>query len=208
MLKIYSPEGTPPLMSSAGRCYLLLEELGLEYESVGLTFSKGEHKGPEYLELNPNGKIPCINDDGFVLWESMAINEYLCNKHKPELLGANLQDKANVSKWNYWYLVEYQPNIVQILIQTRFTPEEKRNPEVIENAKKKMMALNTLLDKELEGKEFLVGDSYTLADLHISLGVGICFMFQIDMSGVPNLAKYLQKMSARPAFQKLQKTHK
>lgn len=203
MIKMYSPLGAPLLASSAGRCYLLLEEIGVPYEVVGLDMKNGAHKSPEYLKLNPNGKVPTMNDNGFVLWESMAINDYLARKHKPELLGKDLKDQANVTKWNYWVIAEYQVHIVTILVQGRM-PEEQRNIELINKAKEKLNDLHKMLDKELVGKKYLVGNTYTLADLHISLSLNVCTMFGLEFSSTPNVARYLKEMTSRPAFKKLQ----
>jgi glutathione S-transferase len=203
MIKIYSPLGAPLIASSAGRCYLLLEELGIPYETVGVDMKNGAHKAAPYLEINPNGKVPTMNDDGFILWESMAINDYLAKKHKPELLGKDLKDQSSVTKWNYWVIGEYQLHLVQILVQNRM-PEEKRNNEAIANAKAKLNDLHKMLDKEIKGNTYLVGSSYTLADLHVSLSVSVCMMFGFDLTQTPNLDKYVKEMISRPAFQKLQ----
>ena len=80
MVEIY---GSP--RSSASRCFIVLEELGIPYKAMPIDMSNREHRSDAYLLLNPNGKIPCVNDDGFVIWESLAINHYLVEKYKPAL---------------------------------------------------------------------------------------------------------------------------
>src|SRR5687767_5881522 len=112
MIKIY---GSPH--SSGGRCYWTLEELGLSYERVKIDMRSKEHKSPSYLNLNPNGKVPVMVDDDFVLWESAAINSYLAEKHRPELLGRTLQERALVQQWTLWAMVDLQPPHVDLLIQ-------------------------------------------------------------------------------------------
>lgn len=133
MIQIY---GSP--RTSAGRCYLLLEELGISYQEVPIDMmGKKEHKGEAFLKLNPNGKVPCLVDDGFVLWESLAINSYLTEKYNPALLGSNLQEKALVQQWSIWALGDLQAPMVDILIQLFFVPEEKRDQTLIKKVKKK-----------------------------------------------------------------------
>lgn len=208
MIKIYAPGGNPSLNSSAGRCFLILEEIGLEYEHVGLEMSKGEHKSEEYLNINPNGKIPCLNDNGFVIWESMAINTYLAREYKPELLSYGAQNQSLVDQWNYWVISEYQTPIVKIAIHMRRVKEEERDMEMIKTETQKILKMNELLDKNLEGKDFLVGNSLSLADLHVGLAVSACYMLKIDLSQYKNLGKLVHAVMSRPAFQKLSGHHK
>lgn len=205
MLKIYGIEKAPPLVSSAGRCFLLLEELGIEYEVVGLKFSEKEHKSEEYLKINPNGKIPTmIDDDGFVLWESMAINKYLARKYKPEILGKDNKEISLVEQWMTWGLTEYQTPLLGALRHGMMLPPEKRDPSVFETETKKLHQLHTILEKELENKEFLVGNSLTLSDLHVVLGITGIFLVNLNLSEFPNLSKWVKNITNRPAFQKLQ----
>ncbi len=82
MITIY---GSP--RSSSGRCFWCLEEVGETYNAKPLNFKEKEHKSPAYLKINPNGKAPTLTDDDFVIWESIAINFYLAETYKPELLG-------------------------------------------------------------------------------------------------------------------------
>lgn len=205
MLKVYAPIGTPLISSSAGRCFLLLEELGVEYEPVFISFKNGENRSEEYLKLNPNAKIPTLIDEeeNFVLWESMGINNYLCEKYKPELLGTSLKDKANISKWNYWILSEYQVPIVQLMIHTRFLPEDKRDPKVIETSLEKISKLNKVLDEALKDKEYLNGDKISVADLNVAPIASACFMFKMDLSDLKNFTKWLNSICSRESFKKL-----
>lgn len=203
-MKIYTIAGAPALASSAAACLLLLEDLGVAYEKVSLDFAKGEHKSEAYTKLNPNGKIPCLDDNGFVLWESMAINNYLALKYSPGLLGIEVQDKGLVSQWNHWSVSEYRAPIVSIFMDSR-KPEDQRNPSVVEASMKKIAAMNELLDKALEGKEFLVGNYFTLADLHIGYAVAMTSRLNMDLSAYKNLAPYVGRFTARASFQKLSK---
>ncbi len=198
MLKIY---GSP--RTSAGRCYLMLEEVGVPYETVALDMmEKREHKSPEFLKLNPNGKVPCLIDGDFVLWESLAINYYLAEKFKPELLGAEVKERALVQQWSTWALVELQPPMVDIIIQTMFVPADKRDPAIIAKANEKIPHLLAILDKSLSGKTYLVAEKVTLADLNAASVVNIANTVKIPLDGYANLAGWFQRIKERPSFKK------
>ncbi len=83
-----------PARSSAGRCFWLLEELGLSYENKPVDMMKKEHKSDWFLKVNPNGKVPALVDGNTTLFESMAINYYLAEKYKPEFLGKTVEEKG------------------------------------------------------------------------------------------------------------------
>lgn len=211
MIKIYGIENAPPLFSSAGRCLLLLEELGINYEKVGLKFSDKQHKSDDYLKINPNGKIPTMVDEeenGFTLWESMAINKYLARKYNRDLLGKDDKEMSLVDQWTFWYLAEYQTPLLSVLRNGVMLPEEKRDANVFETDSKKLMGLNKIIDSALEGKDFLVGEHFTLADLHVGLGVSPTAMVKMDLSEFKNLDRWLKSIVGRPAFQKLQSQSK
>jgi glutathione S-transferase len=98
-LKIY---GVP--LSRAYRALWMANELGLDYENVPIHFADGSAKTPEYLAVNPNGRIPAIDDNGFKLWESMAINLYLAKKHGSGLLPKTMEDEAHAIQWSFWVM--------------------------------------------------------------------------------------------------------
>ena len=198
MIKIYGHPHT-----SAGRCYWMLEELGLEYERMPFNMKNGDHRSPEFLKLNPNGKIPCIVDGDLSLWESMAINHYLAEKHRPELFGAGVQEKAKTMQWNYWAIAEYQKPMIDLLIQNVFVPEPKRDQELIEKSTERVNALNQLLDNELAGKNYLVQHDFTLADLNVASVAKVNLMNKIDISPLKNLDRWLNTVSERPASLKV-----
>lgn len=199
MIKIY---GSP--RSSASRCYLILEEIGQPYETVALDMAeKREHKNPAYMKLNPNGKVPCLVDGDFVLWESLAINYYLADKYKPELLGAGAKERALVQQWSTWALVELQPPVVEILIQMMFIPEPKREAAIIARAKEKVPPMLALLDQALSGKTYMVAEKISLADFNLASVVNTAKAMQFSIDAYPHLSDWFNRMIERPSFKKL-----
>lgn len=198
MIKIY---GSP--RSSSGRCYLMLEEVAQPYEAVPLDMmEKKEHKSEAFLKLNPNGKVPCLIDDKLVIWESMAINFYLADKYKPELMGKTPADRGLALQWSLWGLNELQSPMVDILIQTMFVPEPKRDHSVIKKAQEKIPQLLSILDHALEGRKYLVGDHFSVADLNVASAVNITHTVKISLENYKNILAWFEPILQRPSFQK------
>jgi glutathione S-transferase len=200
MLNIY---GSP--RSSSGRCFWCLEEVGEKYDYKPLNFKEKEHKSPEYLKINPNGKAPTLTDGDFVIWESIAINFYLAETYKPELLGLDNKQHGLVHQWSFWGIAELQPPIISTFIQLVFVPKERRNNGVIEKAAAKIPELLKVLDDALENKNYLVGDNFTLADLNVASITSVCSEIKFDLTAYKNIQTWLTRISERPAFKKYQK---
>lgn len=188
--------------TSAGRCIWALEEVGTPYTLKEVDLRNKEHKSPEYLKINPNGKVPAMVDGDVTLFESMAINFYLADTYKKELLGTTPLEKGQVYQWSFWSVAELQDPIIQVLIQKVFVPADKRDNNVIEENFKKLPALLSVLDSSLAGKKFLTGNQFTLADLNTASVVSICHAIGEDLSSYPNIKTWLGAISDRPAFQK------
>lgn len=198
MLQIYGPAG-----SSAGRCFWTLEEVGVPYEAVPVDFRKKEHKQADFLRLNPNGKVPLLKDGDFVLWESMAINLYLAEKYKPALLGAGLEEKAEVLKWSFWALAEYQKPVIDAYIQKVFVPEAQRDHGLIAKSLEKMGPLNQILDQHLQGRHFMVGNNFTVADINVASVAKLCPVVGFDLTPFPAIQGWLNQLMERPAALRL-----
>lgn len=197
MITLY---GTP--RSSAGRCYWTLEEAGVPYTRKDVDMKNKEHKSPEFLKINPMGKVPAMVDGDVTLFESMAINFYLADTYKKELLGTTAGERGLVHQWSFWSIAELQGPIIEIFIQKVFTPKEKRDNNIIENALNKLPNLLGVLNNSLSGKKYLVGNQFTLADINTASIVNICQMIGLDLKAYPNISEWLGAISDRPAYQK------
>lgn len=200
MIKIY---GSPK--SSAGRVFWLLEELELKYETVKINMRDKEHKGEAFTKLNPNGKIPCLQDGEFVIWESVAINHYLCDKYKPELLGKTSEIRGHVQQWGIWAMIELQKPVVDILIQKVFVPEDRRDLGLIEKSIHHTMPMLKILENALASKKYIVGDTFTVADLNLASVVAVAQAVQLDLSGFKNIHAWFAGLQDRPGFQRYTK---
>lgn len=197
MIKLY---GSPK--TSAGRCVWTLEEAGVDYEIVNINMQAKEHKNEEYLKINPNGKVPALVDGDLTLFESMAINHYIAEKYKPELLGNNVNERAKTNQWSYWAVSELQPPVIEIFIQKIFMPADKRNEEVIQKNMEKLPSLFAVLEAELANKKYLNGDNFTLADLNVASVAGIAHAIGYNFDGFDKVHHWVHAIAERPAFLK------
>jgi len=161
-----------------------------------------EHKSAEFLKINPNGKVPAMVDGDLTLFESMAINFYLAEAYKKELLGKTAAEKGLVHQWSYWSIAELQNPMIQVFIQKVFVPAERRDDKVIEENLNQLPPLMTVLNNALEGKKYLVGNEFTLADLNTASVIGIAHAIGLDMKPYSNINAWLGAIADRPSFQK------
>jgi len=196
MLKVY---GTS--MSRTGRCLWAAEETGVKYEHVPTPIA--DAKSPAHLKLNPNGHVPVIDDDGLVLYESMAINFYLAAKYgKAPLWPEAVQDRALANQWSYWAMLEVEPNLVTLLQQRMFLPPEQRNEKLASEAVEKLKAPLKVIEQHLGNREYLLGKDFTIADLNVGSVWNIGNMVGLDLSSAPKTKAWLAKLASRPANQR------
>ncbi|CAG8603954.1 15468_t:CDS:2 [Funneliformis caledonium] len=182
---------------------ITLEELGLPYKVNYVSFEKREHKSPEFLKINPAGKIPALTDHDFNVFESGAIMLYLCETYDLEekLLPKDPKLRSQVIQWIMFQMAGLGPMQGQANIFNTFSPE--RIPYCIERYTKETKKYYTILNDFLEKKEYLVGNRYTLADIANYSMVKfhpICGIPNID--DLPNLKAWVARIDARPATQK------
>jgi glutathione S-transferase len=133
--------------SRAFRNLWMAKELGLDYEHVKVDFAKGETRTPAHLALNPNGHVPVIDDDGFVLWESMAINLYLAKKYGAGTLYPTLlEDEARTWQWSFWAMTEVERPVLTALFNRAILAEDKRDAAAGDAAEKQLAKPLRVLD--------------------------------------------------------------
>lgn len=204
MLKFYTVKGGGRLTSCVGASLWLLEETGKPYEVVQVDVLKAENRSDWFLKLNPNGKIPCLQDDSFLVWESIAINYYVAGKQKPELLGTNLQERALIDQWVLWCSNELNPPVSAIFINA-MKSQEQRDLAYMQQCKLKIMQLTIMLDKYLKDKKFFVNNKLSLADIQIASFMQIHSILHADLSMYHNFNKWYKSMMLRPTLTSLEK---
>jgi glutathione S-transferase len=194
-LKIY---GIP--RSRAFRALWLAKELGLDYENVAVDFATGETRQPPYLAINPNGHVPAIDDNGFILWESMAINLYLAKKHGlGTLYPTSLEDEAHTWQWSFWAITEIERPVLTAMFNRAILPEDKRDPAAANAAEQEMQHPLGVLDGAVTKTPYLLGDDFTVADLNVAAVLSWARPARIDFNPFPKAADWLGRCALRPA---------
>ena len=193
-LKIYGVAG-----SRAYRTLWMVNELGLEYESIPVHFTDGSAKTREYLAINPNGRIPAIDDDGLKLWESMAINLYLAKKHDKGLWPKTLEGEAQAIQWSFWVMTEVEKPTLAVLLHRVFLPEDQRDPKAAEDGEQQLQGPLKVLDQALAKTGHLIGSSFTVADLNVASVLTWAKMGRVNLFAYPHVEKWLTAAMQRPA---------
>lgn len=196
-LKIYGMAA-----SRAVRTLWIAEELGLTYEHFPVNYMGGGTKTPEMLALNPNGHIPVIDDDGLVVWESLAINLYLARKHGGPLAPANLAEDAAVLQWSFWASNECEKDALTILMHRMGLPEAQRDLSLAEKAGQRLRTPFAVLEAHLAAREYIAADRFTVADLNCACVLTWARADTELMAAHPKLAAWLKRCLAREGFQK------
>ena len=193
--------------SRAGRIVWLLEELELPYELNRMDFHPKDLKSDEHRARHPLGRVPVLDDDDLSIYESGAIVEYVLERHKNGGLkpAVDAAQYPSYLQWFHYCEGMVMPPVNTIVVQTVLLPPERRDETALAQAQKLLTRSLAPVDEALAGKEYLIGD-FSAAD--IMLGHA-CFMSN-RLGCVPeemqNLKGYVERVAARPAFQKAMNT--
>ena len=195
-----------PLSPNVRRVRLTAAVLGIELEEKKLDFAKGEHKNPEYLALNPNGAVPTLVDGDFVLTESRAIQQYLASK-KPEsgLLPRDEAARADVTRWQFWDASHFSPNLATLAFEKLLKgmmgmgdPDARKIEESLGNFRR----FGAVLNKRLEGKQYVVGSALTIADLTLASSLMYAKQAEVPLAELPNVSAWFSRISDMDAWKK------
>lgn len=192
-LRIY---GVPK--SRTFRVLWVAEELGIRYENVPVDYTEGV-KRPEYLAVNPAGKIPAIDDDGFRLSESLAITTYLVKRHGGPLQPGSLEDEARALQWTLWGATEIERAAIDLVSNRYVLPAGKRDAALADSAQAKLERPLALLEAQLGEAPYLLGTTFTVADLNVSSLLYTAWFNGVDFSSRPRIKDWLERCLTRPA---------
>ncbi|MEP6964299.1 MAG: glutathione S-transferase family protein [Polaromonas sp.] len=198
-LKIY---GTAA--SRAARPLWVAQELGLVYEHISLPYQGGATRTPEFLAINPNGRIPVVDDDGVLVWESMACALYLAERFKgsggPLLAARTHAEMAEILRWSFWVVTECEKDALAYLMHRRLMPAERRKPQLAEEAVRRLSAPLGVIEQHLQLRPYLAGERFTVADICVASVLAWVESADALMTPCPRVAAWLASCLARPAF--------
>jgi glutathione S-transferase len=193
-IKIYGPAA-----SRAARALWIVHELGIPFEHVPMEMK--DLKGPDYLKINPNGKVPTLVEGDFKLFESMAINLYLAKRfNKESFWPASAEDQALCYQWSFWGMTEVEKPLLTVLIDMFMTAPDKRKPEAVAEAQKALPKPFGVLNAALEGREYLLGSTFTVADLNLASICSWAKPVKYDFAPFAKAGAWLDRCLARPAY--------
>jgi glutathione S-transferase len=195
-----------PFSSNGRRAVMTALHLGVKLDLVVVDLAKGEQRRPDFLKMNPNGRVPVLDDDGFFLNESHAIMAYLADKTPGQTLyPSELKARADVNRWLFWSAQHFQPavavlnwerNVKALLNLGPADPkEEARGERLVGECAK-------VLDEHLAGKEWVAQGRLTLADIALATSLMVQEHVKLSTVACPNIQAWLGRVKALDAWKK------
>jgi GST-like protein len=180
---------------------IALEELGLDYTLTQVDLNKGEQKAPDFLALNPNGKIPVLTDraNGVTLFESAVILTYLADQNA-SLGGQSEAEKLRVQQWLSFQIASVGPMLGQLWWFRHAS--SIANEQALDRYRKESLRLYGVVNSQLADREYIAGDSYTIADIALFTWLRTYEELDLDMSSFPAVRSWLQTIEQRPAVER------
>lgn len=199
MLKVYHAPNTRSV-----RIVWLCEELGIPYELETLAFDPKDLKSEAYLAVHPLGKVPSIDDDGLILNESGAITQYLLSKHGNGRMEPRpgTPEYGTYLHWLHFAEATFMVPLGNIAQHGFIRPEDQRIPKVLEEAQENAVKMLGIVDKALEGKDYICGKEFTAADTMLGYDLLLCKMFGLLGDDFPNAKAYFERLATRDGFKK------
>ena len=197
MIKLY----TCPPSTNSRKVRIALLEKGLEFERISVDLSKREQKNPEYLKIHPFGQIPALDDEGFIIYDSTVINEYLEDEYPyPSLMPKDSEGRARARLMEDFRDTHFNPYFVHLMQEMR-KPEGERDAQRIDNARAAISKAFDRIESELNGNEYLAG-SFSLADIAFMSNIELLDRFAITVDPIKykNTVAWIARLKARPSF--------
>lgn len=176
-------------------------ELGLAHRRIDAGGAFGGLDGEDYRRLNPNRRVPTLQDGDFTLWESNAIVRYLAEAYgTAPFFPGELRERALAGQWMDWMTTTILPPLTTAFWGLIRTPPERRDVAAIERALAACAEAFALLDRQLEGRAYLLGEALTMGDLPVGCATYRWYAMPIERPRLPALAAYHDRLAARPAF--------
>jgi len=195
-----------PMSTNARRAVMAAIELRAKIDLVLVDLAKGDQRKPDFLALNPNGKVPVLDDDGFVLWESHAIMQYLADKTPGQTLyPQETRARADVNRWLFWNAHHFQPAVSILAWERVVKPLIGQGPAdemAVKRGEGLVTELSAVLDHHLAGRAWIAGDKLTLADLAIATPLSFIGRAKLPVSDRANLMRWLYRVEQLESWKK------
>ncbi len=183
--------------SRAVRVIWMLQELKLAYDHDPISFADPRLKDSPYVDVNPNARIPSLVVDGFAIYESLAINQYLAEKFGGPLAPVDAEERGLAAQWSLWVMTEIDKDITSWAFNVFIKPEAERDASVARAALESLQRPLASLERSLTHRKFLMGGRFTVADLNVAATLyrGLA----MDLAAYPRVSQWLKECWAREA---------
>ena len=197
MLKVYGRANSANVQKVTWAC----AEMGVAYDRVDMGMQYGGNDTPEYLAMNPNGRVPTIDDDGFILWESNSIVRHLAAKNDPGgLMPSDPRVRADAERWMDWQLSTLGPAFFDMFWGLVRLSEAERDYDAIEQSRAETAKLFGFMDAQLAGRQFLVADNLTIGDIPFAGFAYRWFELDIERPSLPNFEAWYERLCDREGY--------
>ena len=197
MIRIYGSA-----RSRAARCLWMLEEIGQPYEHLDLADLEDDARLQTVTPVNPIGKVPALEDGDIKLFESMAINLYLAARYGGELWPTEVGAQGLTTAWSIWGMTETEPPLGQLFFERTIRSSADRDPDNEARAEQTLRRPMAALEHYLDGRAWLVGDRFTVADLNLASVLTLMNRASYDLSDYPNISRWRGDCYDRPAYRR------
>jgi glutathione S-transferase len=195
-----------PMSSNARRAVMTAMHLGAKVDLVVVDLAKGEQRAPSFLLKNPNGKVPVLDDDGFVLWESHAIMQYLADKTPGQTVyPAEIRARADVNRWLFWSAYHFTPSVSILGWENYVKPmigAGEPDPAAVRRGEQLVTDNARILDDHLVGKKWITEERVTLADIAIATPLMVIEKAKLPVNGFANVMKWLRRVEGLEAWRR------
>jgi glutathione S-transferase len=195
-----------PYSSNARRARMTALHLEVKLDLVLVDLAKGEQRSPEFLRINPNGKVPVLDDEGFILWESHAIMQYLADKTPEQTLyPREIHARADVNRWLFWSAHHFAPAVAILNwenVVKRLVGGGEPDPAAIKRGEALVSDLTRMLDEHLAGKSWIAQDRLTLADFAIASPLMAIGPARLPVTDRANLLAWFSRVEALDAWKR------
>ncbi len=201
MLKLHVFPGSP----RAQKVLAVAHQLDLPFEQILVDLSKGEHKTPEFLKLNPNGRMPVLQDGDFVLWESDAIIQYLAAKKPGALMPTDVQGRALMAQWLSWNMADWDKCIAVLMFEyivKGFFRKLPPDPERAQEGAEKLTTAAKVLDQHLAKHVYVLGDKLSVVDFALGMPLRFAPMWNFSLTPFPAIERWLALVQATQGWKK------
>ncbi len=200
MLRIWGRSNSVNVQKALWVC----EEIGLPYERIDAGGQFGVVNTPQYRNLNPNGLVPTIEDEGFVLWESNTIVRYLAAKHSAGKLWPNdHRVRAEADKWMDWKLSTFWPTFRPLFWNLVRTPIDQRDEKAMEDSQMKTAEVLGYLDAHLKNRPYVAGDTFTMGDIPMGCAIWRWMALPFERPALHNIQRWFESLTQRSPYKAL-----